>query len=69
MKRLITITLLALGTVNIADAVDCSGGCNYGTSGDPDWVYITWCCDTGYHCHIYCNAYPPTGGCTKDESW
>lgn len=66
MKKLIALSLVALGMVNIANAVvNCAGGCNYGTPSNPNWVYITWQCSDGQNCSLNCVNNPPTGGCTS----
>jgi hypothetical protein len=64
MKKAIAlsiITLGILGAVNIAKA--CSGGCNYGTPSNPNWVYISWDCPSGTDCSLNCVNNPPTGSC------
>lgn len=66
-KRLIVLFLATLGMANIADAKTCSGGCNYGTPSNPNWVYITWTCGDNQQCHLYCTTNPPTGGCDSSS--
>ena len=66
MKQLIILGLVAFGMVNIAGAVvNCSGGCNMGTQGNPNWVYITWQCADGQVCNTICTGNAPAGGCAS----
>ncbi len=66
MRRLIALCLIALGTINIADAQPCRGRVNYGTVANPNWSpWITWECPNDQTCEINSSSNPPTGGCAR----
>ena len=42
--------------------ISCSGGCNYGSVYNPNWLYVGWVCEEGQRCYINCATKPPTTG-------